>query len=83
MNIGDGNGSGQDHCELLGGSEASATVAGDYMNSPSASGTYMYTSYIKHNTKGAQRSWAFLDFIYLLYSFIRRALYRNIENTQI
>lgn len=44
MNIGDGNGSGQDHCELMGGSEASATVAGDYMNSPSASGTYMNTS---------------------------------------
>ncbi|XP_065927870.1 uncharacterized protein [Magallana gigas] len=40
MNIGDGNGSGQDHCELMGGSEASATVAGDYMNSPSASGYY-------------------------------------------
>lgn len=44
MNIGDGNGSGQDHCELLGGSEASATVAGDYMSSPSVSGTYICTS---------------------------------------
>lgn len=45
-NIGDGTGSGHDHCELVGGSEASATVAGDYMNSPAVSGTYICTSYM-------------------------------------
>lgn len=42
MNIGDGAGSGQDHCELVGGSESSAAVAGDYENSPKVKGYYRW-----------------------------------------
>ncbi|XP_056016473.1 fibronectin type III domain-containing protein 1-like [Ostrea edulis] len=40
LNIGDGNGSGEDHCELVGGSESTAVTAGDYVNSPAVSVYY-------------------------------------------
>lgn len=40
MNIGDGSGAGEDHCELVGGSEANALDAGNYVSSPSVNGTY-------------------------------------------
>lgn len=51
MNIGDGHGSGQDHCELVGGSESSAAVAGDYGNSPKVKGTIKYAIHGKFSSK--------------------------------
>lgn len=51
MNIGDGKRSGQGHCELVGGSEASATVAGDYGNSPKVKGTTKYAIHGEFSTK--------------------------------
>uniref|UniRef100_A0A8W8JA53 Target of Nesh-SH3/FNDC1 C-terminal domain-containing protein n=1 Tax=Magallana gigas TaxID=29159 RepID=A0A8W8JA53_MAGGI len=40
MNIGDKSGSGQDHCELVGGSEANAIVARRYTTSLTLKGYY-------------------------------------------
>ncbi|XP_061193487.1 uncharacterized protein LOC133201714 [Saccostrea echinata] len=40
LNIGDGSGSGEDQCELVGGSETSAVVAGDFASSPAVTGYY-------------------------------------------
>lgn len=38
MNIGDGSGKGEDHCELVGGSVLNANTAGDSTLSPAVSG---------------------------------------------
>lgn len=38
LNIGDGSGHGQDHCELVGGTEADANLPSDFWNTPSVSG---------------------------------------------
>nr|XP_022292926.1 uncharacterized protein LOC111103758 isoform X2 [Crassostrea virginica] len=38
LNIGDGSGSGADHCELVGGYQLGAVMANDYINSPSVTG---------------------------------------------
>ncbi|XP_061193363.1 uncharacterized protein LOC133201581 [Saccostrea echinata] len=40
FNIGDGSGSGQDHCELVGGSQTTAIIPGDYNKSPAVTGYF-------------------------------------------
>ncbi|XP_062613268.1 uncharacterized protein LOC134275044 [Saccostrea cucullata] len=40
LNIADGSGSGADHCELVGGSEGNAHLAGDYPYAPVVTGYY-------------------------------------------
>lgn len=39
LNIGDGNGHGQDHCELVGGTEADANLPTDFWDTPSVLGS--------------------------------------------
>lgn len=39
LNVGDGSGSGADHCELVGGLEADAVMANDYTTAPALTGT--------------------------------------------
>lgn len=51
MNIGDKSGSGQDHCELVGGSEANAIVTRHYTTSMTLKGTVKYALYGKFWTK--------------------------------
>lgn len=41
-NIGDGIGKGEDHCELVGGSENNGFPAEDYIIPPDVYGKYMY-----------------------------------------
>ena len=40
-NIGDGSGSGDDHCELVGGSESTAIESPDYSSSPDIQGIHL------------------------------------------
>uniref|UniRef100_A0A8W8JET2 Apple domain-containing protein n=1 Tax=Magallana gigas TaxID=29159 RepID=A0A8W8JET2_MAGGI len=62
MNIGDGSGSGADHCELVGGSEANALDAGNYVSSPSVDGYY-------RNTAGQEFSYGPIGYIQSSYYF--------------
>ena len=41
-NIGDGSGSGDDHCELVGGSESTAIESPDYSSSPDIQGIHLF-----------------------------------------
>ena len=40
-NIGDGSGSGDDHCELIGGSTSTALESPDYSSSPDVQGIHL------------------------------------------
>lgn len=39
LSVGDGNGSGADHCELVGGYQTEAIMANDYTTAPTVTGT--------------------------------------------
>ena len=59
LNIGDGSGSGADHCELVGGYQLGAVIANDYVNSPSVNGTDFLCYYIIHISHGFESPGAF------------------------
>lgn len=38
LNVGDGSGQGEDHCQLVGGLDSNAVLPGDHSNAPSLTG---------------------------------------------
>lgn len=50
LNIGDGNGAGEDLCPLVGGDEKLAKIPSDFWQSPSVTGTSQVDGY-KANSK--------------------------------
>ena len=66
LNIGDGSGHGQDHCELVGGTEADANLPNDFFGTPSELGNHT----AKHHGKTSQ-----FDIGYELMVLLRYILY--------